>query len=111
MYHGDLAARNILVCKENIVKISDFGISKKLYEDYEHQMTNVNPKPVKWMAIETIRDMIYSTQSDVWSYAVLLWEIFSLGKVPYPGVSTEEVYDKVLGGFRMECPQYATRAL
>ena len=75
MIHRDLAARNILVFSDKLVKIGDFGLARNLYHNSVYHMTN-NKVPFRWMAIETIRDSNYSYQSDVWSFGILLWEIF-----------------------------------
>ncbi|XP_017764514.1 PREDICTED: vascular endothelial growth factor receptor 1 isoform X2 [Eufriesea mexicana] len=106
--HGDLAARNILLAEDNVVKICDFGLAKTMYKDNNYEKKGGGLLPIKWMAIESIRDRIFSTQSDIWSFGIVLWEFFTLAETPYPGMEAEKQYQKLIEGYRMEQPEYAT---
>ncbi|XP_075458175.1 vascular endothelial growth factor receptor 3 isoform X2 [Ascaphus truei] len=107
--HRDLAARNILLSENNVVKICDFGLARDIYKDPDYVRKGSARLPLKWMAPESIFDKVYTTQSDVWSFGVLLWEIFSLGASPYPGVHiNEEFCQRLKDGTRMRAPEYAT---
>ena len=95
IYHGDLAARNILLNEQLIAKVSDFGLSRRLYHDlsqisvYKEGNTNTTTMklPMKWLALEVLRHgQIVPSKSDVWSFGVFMWELFQLGAEPYqPG--------------------------
>uniref|UniRef100_A0A8C0FEH4 Fibroblast growth factor receptor n=1 Tax=Bubo bubo TaxID=30461 RepID=A0A8C0FEH4_BUBBB len=109
--HRDLAARNVLVTEDNVMKIADFGLARDVHNiDYYKKTTN-GRLPVKWMAPEALFDRVYTHQSDVWSFGVLLWEIFTLGGSPYPGIPVEELFKLLKEGHRMDKPANCTHDL
>ncbi|XP_040922128.1 receptor-type tyrosine-protein kinase FLT3 [Toxotes jaculatrix] len=110
--HRDLAARNVLVTKGRLVKIGDFGLARDIDNDSNYVVRGNVRLPVKWMAPESIFQGMYTMKSDVWAYGILLWEIFSLGVTPYPGVKVDHAfYSMIERGFKMECPYYANESV
>ncbi|KAM8854132.1 tyrosine-protein kinase Fer isoform X1 [Synchiropus splendidus] len=102
--HRDLAARNCLVADSNVLKISDFGMSRQ-EDDGVYSSSGLKQIPIKWTAPEALNYGRYSSESDVWSYGILLWETFSLGVCPYPGMTNQQAREQVEKGYRMSCPQ------
>ncbi|XP_048589456.1 platelet-derived growth factor receptor alpha isoform X2 [Nematostella vectensis] len=103
--HRDLAARNVLVGPDYVMKVSDFGLARDIYQDDLYVKTTSGLLPVKWMAPESLFDRVYTEKTDVWSFGILLWEIMTLGGTPYPGLPTEQLLDYLSEGQRMAQPQ------
>ncbi|XP_016895535.1 megakaryocyte-associated tyrosine-protein kinase isoform X2 [Cynoglossus semilaevis] len=106
LVHRDLAARNILISDDSVAKVSDFGLTK-----VDSKVSDNVKLPVKWTAPEALRKEKFSTKSDVWSYGVLLWEMFSYGRQPYPKMTLKEVNERVEAGYRMEAPEHCPPAV
>ncbi|KAK6293113.1 hypothetical protein J4Q44_G00366140 [Coregonus suidteri] len=110
--HRDLAARNVLVTQGGLVKIGDFGLARDIDNDSNYVVRGNVRLPVKWMAPESIFQGMYTMQSDVWAYGILLWEVFSLGVTPYPGIKVDNnFYVMIERGFKMEQPYYASESV
>uniref|UniRef100_A0A671WMV0 receptor protein-tyrosine kinase n=1 Tax=Sparus aurata TaxID=8175 RepID=A0A671WMV0_SPAAU len=106
--HRDIAARNVLLTDHRVAKICDFGLARDIMNDSNYVVKGNARLPVKWMAPESIFDCVYTVQSDVWSYGILLWEIFSLGKSPYPSMAVDSrFYKMVKRGYQMSQPDFA----
>lgn len=106
--HRDVAARNVLLTNHREAKICDFGLARDIMNDSNYVVKGNARLPVKWMAPESIFDCVYTVQSDVWSYGILLWEIFSLGKSPYPSMAVDSrFYKMVKRGYQMSQPDFA----
>lgn len=103
LIHRDLAARNVLIGDNNMAKICDFGLARVI-EDDEYCPRQGSRFPVKWTAPEAIVYGRFSIKSDVWSYGILLMELFTYGQVPYPGMHGREVIEQVERGYRMPKP-------
>ncbi|XP_012869014.1 PREDICTED: ALK tyrosine kinase receptor [Dipodomys ordii] len=106
--HRDIAARNcLLTCPGTgrIAKIGDFGMARDIYRASYYRKGGCAMLPVKWMPPEAFMEGIFTSKTDTWSFGVLLWEIFSLGYMPYPSKSNQEVLEFVTSGGRMDPPK------
>ncbi|XP_074957009.1 tyrosine-protein kinase Fes/Fps isoform X3 [Phalacrocorax aristotelis] len=103
--HRDLAARNCLVTEKNTLKISDFGMSRQEEDGVYASTAGMKQIPVKWTAPEALNYGRYSSESDVWSFGILLWEAFSLGAVPYTNLSNQQTREAVEQGVRLDPPE------
>lgn len=102
--HRDLAARNCLVSDNHLVKVADFGLTRKVEPD-DIYTAHVGAKfPIKWTAPEGLAYNKFSSKSDIWSFGVLLWEIATYGMTPYPGVELSDVFYTLNSGHRMSRP-------
>ncbi|ESO88746.1 hypothetical protein LOTGIDRAFT_147933, partial [Lottia gigantea] len=88
--------------------ISDFGLARKVGEDYSYTSRSKRPLPILWMAPEAIFNDRTSNKSDVWSYGILFWEMITLGSRPYPGKSGPQVLEMLKQGERLDNPSHST---
>uniref|UniRef100_A0A7N6BIN1 non-specific protein-tyrosine kinase n=1 Tax=Anabas testudineus TaxID=64144 RepID=A0A7N6BIN1_ANATE len=102
--HRDLRSANILVGDSLVCKIADFGLAR-LIEDNEYTARQGAKFPIKWTAPEAALYGKFTIKSDVWSFGILLTELVTKGRVPYPGMNNREVLEQVERGYRMPCPQ------
>lgn len=103
--HRDLAARNCMVAEDLTVKIGDFGMTRDIYETDYYRKGTKGLLPVRWMAPESLKDGVFTSSSDVWSYGVVLWEMATLASQPYQGLSNDQVLRYVIDGGIMEAPE------
>ncbi|KAG5669147.1 hypothetical protein PVAND_017042 [Polypedilum vanderplanki] len=103
--HRDLAARNCMVAEDLTVKIGDFGMTRDIYETDYYRKGTKGLLPVRWMSPESLKDGVFSSSSDVFSYGVVLWEMSTLAQQPYAGLSNDQVLRYVVEGGVMERPE------
>uniref|UniRef100_A0A8C6RL03 Tyrosine-protein kinase receptor n=1 Tax=Nannospalax galili TaxID=1026970 RepID=A0A8C6RL03_NANGA len=106
--HRDIAARNCLLSctgPSRVAKIGDFGMARDIYRASYYRKGGQALLPVKWMPPEALLEGVFTSKTDSWSFGVLLWEIFSLGYMPYPGHTNQEVLDFIIKGSRMDPPR------
>ncbi|XP_005448425.1 proto-oncogene tyrosine-protein kinase Src isoform X1 [Oreochromis niloticus] len=108
--HRDLRAANILVGDNLVCKVADFGLAR-LIEDNEYTARQGAKFPIKWTAPEAALYGRFTIKSDVWSFGILLTELATKGRVPYPGMVNREVLDQVERGYRMPCPTECPESL
>lgn len=103
--HKDLAARNILVGEQLHVKISDLGLSREIYSSDYYCLQPKIVLPIRWMPPEAVASGKFTTDSDIWSFGVVLWEVFSYGLQPYYGFSNQEVMEMARKRQLLPCPE------
>lgn len=103
--HRDLAARNCLVGENLTVKISDFGLSRDIYAADYYRMQTKSLVPIRWMPPESIFFGKFTTESDIWSFGIIMWEIYSYGLQPYYGFSNQEVIEMIRSRQLLPCPE------
>ncbi|CAF4667346.1 unnamed protein product [Rotaria sp. Silwood1] len=123
--HRDLATRNCMLDEQLLCRISDFGLSRDVIDrDYyivpttttqenDGKILQITPRrlPIRWLSPESIESSKYTIQSDVWSFGVLLWELMSRGKTPYPGIDNADIYTYIKHGYRLQQPSYCPQLL
>ncbi|CAL1527805.1 unnamed protein product [Lymnaea stagnalis] len=109
--HRDLAARNVLVGNNKVCKIGDFGLTRYVYDNAVYVNRRGGRLPVKWMSVEAIFDMTFSTASDVWSFGIVLFEIVTLGGTPYPTIPTRDLLKELQRGYRLERPDNCSQEI
>ncbi|XP_029031142.1 tyrosine-protein kinase Mer [Betta splendens] len=102
--HRDLAARNCMLRDDMTVCVADFGLSKKIYSGDYYRQGRIAKMPVKWIAVESLADRVFTIKSDVWAFGVTMWEIATRGMTPYPGIPNHEIYDHLVEGNRLKQP-------
>ena len=107
--HGDLAARNILLDENLVAKVSDFGLAKAMYDNVGYKKNTRVYVPWKWMALEFLTDGCFTLKSDVWSYGVVLWEMFALGQEPYSQTGRDDAIRRIKSGFRLDLPEESSQ--
>uniref|UniRef100_A0A4W5LHX1 non-specific protein-tyrosine kinase n=1 Tax=Hucho hucho TaxID=62062 RepID=A0A4W5LHX1_9TELE len=110
MVHRDIAVRNVLVATADCVKLGDFGLSRYI-EDEEYYKASVTRLPIKWMAPESINFRRFTTASDVWMFAVCIWEILSQGQQPFFWLENRDVINQLEQGIRLPKPDNCPPAL
>lgn len=105
--HRDLAARNCLVNDQGVVKVSDFGLSRYVLDD-EYTSSIGSKFPVRWSPPEVLMYSKFSSKSDIWAFGVLMWEIYSLGKMPYERFTNSETAEHIAQGLRLYRPHLAS---
>ncbi|XP_040189735.1 tyrosine-protein kinase receptor TYRO3 isoform X2 [Rana temporaria] len=102
--HRDLATRNCMLHEDMTVCVADFGLSKKIYSGDYYRQGCASKLPVKWLALESLADNVYTVYSDVWAFGIALWEIVTLGQTPYAGIENSEIYSYLIAGNRLKQP-------
>jgi serine/threonine protein kinase len=102
LIHRDLTARNIFLFGSIVAKISDFSLCCCCDENGTYQETANIRLPLKWMALESLISKVFSEKSDIWSFGVLIFEMFSFGRVPYAGLNNDELVGFLENGHRLE---------
>uniref|UniRef100_A0A3Q3WSM5 Protein kinase domain-containing protein n=1 Tax=Mola mola TaxID=94237 RepID=A0A3Q3WSM5_MOLML len=108
--HRDLAARNCLVNEHNVVKVSDFGMTRYVL-DNQYTSSSGAKFPVKWSPPEVLHYSKYSSKSDVWSFGVVMWEIYSGGRTPFENCTNLDVVNDITRGVRLYRPHRASQPL
>lgn len=109
--HRDLAARNVLVGEQETCKVTDFGMARDVNQENIYETKTKNRLPVKWTAYEALLFGRYTTKSDVWSFGIVLYEIFTIGGSPYPRTNPRKMADILNRGYRMPKPSHVDEAL
>lgn len=104
--HRDLAARNCMISENLVCKVGDFGMARDIYETDYYKIGQKGLLPVRWMAPENLSDGVFTSDSDVWSFGVVLYEIVTLAELPYQGFSNDDVLNYVLRKGTLGIPGY-----
>ncbi|XP_070547364.1 tyrosine-protein kinase receptor Tie-1-like [Ptychodera flava] len=105
--HRALAAKSVHVGHGKVCKIAEFGFSSKAMDVNTYEKLTKGRIPIRWMALESILQCVYTTKTDVWSYGIVLWEIFSFGNKPYPDMPIKDVIRELRHGYRLPAPKHA----